>query len=318
MNISIVVTVYNEAKVIREFHKRLREAIDNLPHSFEILYINDGSTDETESEAIVLIRQDTRVRLINLSRNFGHEAALTAGLDFADGDVVITMDGDGQHPPGYILDLLDLHAQGFDVVLTQRFTDPDVGLVKRVTSKLFYWLINLLSQTEVVPGGSDYRLLSRDAVLSFRQIREINRFIRGLVNWMGYRWTTLHIEHSPRIAGESKYGVRKLFNLAYDAIFSFSTVPIRLMIIVGFIVLSLAFLEFLDPLIQVLRGRDELLPGWTTLIVSVLVLGATQLMTLAIVGQYVGLVYEEVKGRPIYLLRGKPLDSEGLDDESST
>jgi len=314
MNVSIVVPVYNEAQVIAEFHQRLRSAIDALPYSFEIWYVNDGSCDQTEAVVIEIIRQDNRVRLLNLSRNFGHQAALTAGLDFAEGQAVITMDGDGQHPPEYIEDLLDLYERGFDVVLTQRTDNQEGTFLKRSTSWLFYRLINLMSATTVVPGAADFRLMSRMVVLSLRQMRETHRFLRGLVTWTGFRWTTIQIRPSSRIAGESKYSLRKMMRLAYEAIFSFSTVPIRLSILLGICVLGLACLEFLDPLILILSGRaHELVPGWTTLIISALVLGATQLITLAIIGQYVGLIYEEVKRRPLYLLQGKPLDRTTLD-----
>jgi glycosyltransferase involved in cell wall biosynthesis len=319
MNVSIVIPVYNEAAVLPEFHRRLREVIDSHPHNFEVWYVNDGSVDETESIVTDLIRQDERVRLINFSRNFGQQAALTAGLDFANGDVVITMDGDGQHPPEYIDDLLALHSQGFDVVFTQRPEDPDAGPFKRITSKGFYFVINLLSRSSVVPGASDFRLMSKEAVMSFRQIREIHRFVRGLVKWLGFRWTVMQIEHKPRIAGETKYGMRSMFRLAFEAIFSFSTIPIHLTIVLGLFVLGLAFIQFLDPLILILSGRtEELVPGWTTLIMSVLILGATQLITLAIIGQYVGLIYEEVKCRPLYLLRGKPVDRDSIGVERST
>ena len=318
MNVSIVVPVCNEEQVLTEFHRRLRAAIDALPHSFEIWYVNDGSTDRTEALVAEIIRQDDRVHLLNLSRNFGHQAALTAGLDFADGEVVITMDGDGQHSPDYIDDMLDLYECGFDVVLTQRTDDQRVGPLKRSTSWLFYRLINLLSATTAISGAADFRLMSREVVLSFRSMRETHRFLRGLVRWAGFRWTVIQIEQPPRIAGKSKYSLQKMMRLAYEAIFSFSIVPIRLSILLGVFVLVLALLQFLDPLILILSGKThELVPGWTTLIISVLVLGAVQLITLSIVGQYVGLIYEEVKRRPLYLLRGKPLDRATLDTQES-
>jgi len=315
MNVSIVVPVYNEDQGLFEFHQRLCAVIDMLPYCFKIWYVNDGSTDRTEEIIIEIIRKDDRVRLLNLSRNFGHQAALTAGLDFADGQVVITMDGDGQHSPGYIDDMLALYRCGFDVVLTRRVDEQEVRSFKRFTSWLFYRLINLLSATTVTPDAADFRLMSREVVMSFRRIRETHRFLRGLVTWMGFRWTVVQIESSSRIAGRSKYSLQKMARLAYEAVFSFSTVPIRLSILLGILVLGLACFQFFDPLILILTGKThELVPGWTTLIISVLILGATQLVTLAIVGQYVGLIYEEVKRRPLYLLRGKPLDRTMLDE----
>ena len=309
MNVSIVVPLYNEAQGLVGFHCQLDEMLASLPHQFKIWYVNDGSTDHTEALVIELMRDDEKVHLLNLSRNFGHQAALTAGLDFADGDVVITMDGDGQHPPRYIADMLDLYQRGFEVVLTQRAEDPKLSLLKRSSSRGFYGLISALSATPILPSAADFRLMSYEAVLAFRQIRETHRFLRGLVMWMGFRWTVLQIDPGQRLAGSSKYSLRKMMRLAYEAVFSFSTVPIRLSILLGIVVLSLALLQFLDPLILILSGRaKELVPGWTTLLISVLVLGATQVITLAIIGQYIGLIYEEVKRRPLYFLRGKPLD----------
>lgn len=315
MEVSIVVPLYNEEASLPEFHGRLTAAIDALPHAFDIWYVNDGSRDQTEAIVTGILRRDDRVHLLNLSRNFGHQAALTAGVDFATGDVVITMDGDGQHPPELIGDLLDLHGRGFDLVLTQRTKERE-GAFKNTTSWLFYRLIHLLGARDVLPAAADFRLMSREVVEGFRHIRESHRFIRGLVAWMGFRSTVLQFQAAPRIAGKSKYGARKMMRLAYEAIFSFGTGPIRFSILLGLVVLLFAFLQFLDPLVMILSGRaEELVPGWTTLIISVLVLGATQVLTLAIVGQYVGLIYEEVKRRPLYLLRGRPLDRDDLPDE---
>ena len=314
--VAVVVPVYNEQEVLLEFHERLRATIDTLPQTFEVWYVNDGSTDGTESVVAEIIGQDPRVRLLNLSRNFGHQAALTAGLDFASGDAVITMDGDGQHPPACLVDMLDLYRRGFDVVLTQRADESETGLFKRTTSRWFYRLLNWMTSTPVVPGAADFHLMSEQAVLSFRQVRESHRFIRGLVTWMGFRWTVLQFKPDRRIAGQSKYSLRKMLLLANDAVFSFGTAPIRLALFLGLCVLGLAFIEFLDPLVHILTGRtSELVPGWTTLLLSVLVLGATQLITLAILGRYVGLIYEEVKKRPLYLLRGSPVDQSTLRDE---
>ena len=318
MVISIVTPIHNEASGLVQFHRLLRDSIDNLRHTFEIWYVNDGSTDDTIKVVRGIIRDDHRVHLINLSRNFGHQAALTAGLDFADGEVVITMDGDGQHSPHYIPTMLKLHEQGFDIVLTQRLHDRDASLVKRLTSRLFYPLANLFSDTSVIQGAADFRLMNREAVSSFRQLRESHRFLRALVGWMGFRWTIIQIEISPRIAGSSKYSMRKMLRLAYEAVFSFGTRPIRYTILLGFFVLLLAFIQFIDPLILILSGRaSELVPGWTTLIISVLILGATQLITFAIVGQYVGLIYEQVKQRPIYLLREEPIDHKRLGSQDA-
>ena len=319
MDVSVVIPIHNEAGGLAMFHQLLRDSIDRLHHNFDIWYVNDGSTDDTDQVVQGIMEEDNRVHVLNLSRNFGSQAALTAGLDFANGEVVITMDGDGQHAPRYIESMLELHDQGFDIVLTQRAHYPDVSLTKRLTSRLFYPLINAFSDATLIPGVTDYRLMSREVVSSFRQMRESHRFLRALVGWMGFRWTVIQIELSPRLVGTTKYSMRKLWRLAYEAVFSFGTKPIRFAILLGFLVLFLAFLQFLDPLIVILSGRArEVVPGWITLIISVLILGATQLITLAIVGQYVGLIYEQVKQRPLYMLRGEPLDQQRLESQEST
>jgi dolichol-phosphate mannosyltransferase len=249
---------------------------------------------------------DPRVGIVELSRNFGHQVALTAGIDFADGDVVISMDGDGQHPPELIPELLKLYQQGFDLVLTQRRT-PQPGFIKRVTTWLFYSIIRYLSDTPVLPNSSDFRLMSRQVVLGMRQIREQHRFLRGLIGWMGFRTTVLVFDPPPRIAGTSKYTIRKMLKLAVDAVFSFSTVPMRLSILIGFAFMLLALYQFGDALLLILRGeQNRLVPGWTSLITSVLFIGGVQLIILGIIGQYVGMAFQESKRRPLYFLRNPP------------
>lgn len=312
MKASIVVPLYNE-EGLDEFHRRLRSVIDALPHAFEVWYVNDGSTDRSEAVVHNIIRQDHRVRLLNLTRNFGKEAALAAGLDFADGDVVITMDGDGQHPPHLISDMISLYQQGFDLVSTQRSERP--GGLRGAASWLFYRLVNLVSAVPVLPQSTDFQLLSREVVLDLRQMREARRFLRGLLSWAGFRFAVISFTPLPRIAGASRYALPELTQQAYNAFLSCGTRP-GCLSLVGLGVLAMGCLGSAVLALSMTTGEAALLtPGWIVLIVGVWLLGSAQLIALLIVGQYVALIYEQVRRRPLYLLRGKPVDHETLTGE---
>jgi len=278
--------------------------VDGLPCECTIWYVDDGSDDQTADLVNHIAKRHSGVRLLELSRNFGHQIALTAGIDHADGDVVITMDGDGQHPPELIPTLIALYQQGYDIVLTQRVEATDEGSFKKVTSRGFYWLINRLSQTEVVAGSADFRLMSREVVLGLREFREYHRFLRGLIIWMGYRRAVVPFEPDRRIAGTTKYSLHKMVNLASNAVFSFSTLPLKLAIFLGFVLVLLAAAEALYTVYFFVSGqRNLLVPGWASLMFAVLGIGGVQLIMLGVIGQYIGLIFQETKRRPLYLLR---------------
>ena len=318
LHVGIIVPLYNEAVGVQEFHKRLCAVLDRLPYQFNIWYVDDGSEDQTGAIVTNISAHDSRVTLLQLSRNFGHQIALTAGLDHADGDVVITMDGDGQHPPELIPQLLELYEQGYEIVFTQRIEAAGASLFKRLTSKGFYWLINRLSETEVLFDSADFRLMSRDVVLGLRQIREYHRFIRGLVIWMGYRRAVVRFEPDQRIAGTTKYSVRKMLNLASNAVFSFSTLPLKLAILLGFVLVLLAVAEGVYTLYFFISGQRSLLvPGWASLMFALLGIGGVQLIMLGVIGQYIGLIFQEVKHRPLYLLRGQASARQQIEAEEA-
>jgi glycosyltransferase involved in cell wall biosynthesis len=226
LHVDIVVPVYNEEEGIDSFHQSLIQVIDKLPCLFRIIYINDGSGDHTQEHLTGFADHDKQVTVVELSRNFGHQSALCAGLDLADGDVVISMDGDGQNPPDLIPEMLSLHQNGYDIVLMQRLDRIKMPVFKRMTSTSFYWVINRLSNTPIIPGAADFRLMGRNAVLALRQMPEYHRFLRGMVSWMGFRTAILPYEATERLAGESKYSLKKMVLLALDAIFSFSLTPL--------------------------------------------------------------------------------------------
>jgi dolichol-phosphate mannosyltransferase len=302
--IAIVVPVYNEEAAIEQFHQELVRVIDTCPEEFIIYYINDGSDDRSCEILREIAKADPRVSLAELSRNFGHQAALTAGIDLAEGDAVITMDGDGQHPPDLIPELIELFKSGNDIVLTQRISEQRIGFIKRFTSQFFYTLINRVGDTIIFPHSADFRLLSKDVVLELRRMREYHRFLRGMVAWMGYRVGVIPFKAPQRIAGYTKFSFKKMFRFAIDAIFSFSLVPIGMSIILGLLFMFLATCEMLYVLYLLITGNAaQLVPGWSSLMFVLLFLGGTILILLGTIGYYVGMIFQESKGRPIYLLK---------------
>jgi polyisoprenyl-phosphate glycosyltransferase len=313
--VDIIIPVYNEEDAAASFHSQLAQALASLPDPFRIIYVNDGSTDGTAEVLDRIASSDQRVTVVELSRNFGHQAALTAGLDLSEGDYVITMDGDGQHPPHLIGEMLSLARSGYDVVLTQRIEEGQRPAFKKWSSSLFYRLINRIGDTQILPGSADFRLLSRPVVLSLRSMREYHRLLRGMVSWAGYRSVILPYHQPERLGGRSKYSARKMLNLAMNAIFSFSLVPLYIGISVGVIFLFLALLEMAYVLSFWITGNQAgLAPGWSSLMFVLLVVGGSLMISLGFIGIYVGYIFQEVKRRPIYFIRqisGKDVDLRG-------
>jgi polyisoprenyl-phosphate glycosyltransferase len=303
-SLDIVVPVYNEESAIEEFHQKLWQVASTLPYRITICYVNDGSSDNTGPILHRLAETNSRVIVAELSRNFGHQAALSAGLDLSTSDIVITMDGDGQHPPELIPQMLQLFQSGYDIVLTQRSNDRDLAFFKRTTSSAFYGLLNRIGDTKIVSGVADYRLMSRQAVNALKQMPEYHRFLRGMISWMGFKSVILPYAALKRIGGEPKYSIRKMGRLAMDAIFSFSLVPLRISIALGIFFLILAGVEVLYVLNFWLRGReDRLVPGWSSLMFMLLIVGGVLLIAIGTIGIYVGYIFQEVKRRPIYLIK---------------
>jgi len=307
MKVDLVIPVFNEAGVVEQTHARIRAVIDSLPDEFCIYYVDDGSTDETPQVLAELARNDRRVRVIELSRNFGHQAALTAGLDAARGEVVISMDGDGQHPPEMIPQMIELIRAGYDVVQTQRLDQAEPASFKKWTSGLFYRLINLISGTRILPGAADFRALSRQAVDALKAMPEYHRFLRGMVAWIGYPTVILPYQPAERISGQSKYSLAKMLRLALDAIFSFSLMPLYIGLSLGGLLLCLAAAEMIYVLSFWVSGRSaNLAPGWSSLMFVILIVGGMLMVLLGFIGVYVGYIFQEVKRRPVYLVkRGK-------------
>jgi len=311
--VSVVIPLLNEAECLPRLHEELRRHCDPLPYRFEFLFVDDGSTDRSSAVLAELHRGDQRVRYLLLSRNFGHQAALSAGLAQAAGDAVIMMDGDLQHPPAVIPQLLEKFEAGYDVVNTVRRETADVGPVKRLSSSLFYRFFNWVGSVQIVPGGADFRLVSRPATDALNDLPEVHRFLRGLVPWLGFRQTTIDFVAPSRFAGQSKYNLRRSLRLALEGLTAFSFYPLRRMMLLGWVITLLSFVYGVYVLGAHLFARNTV-PGWTSLLLCVLFLGGCQLLALGVLGEYLGRVLEQVKGRPLFIVReavGLPLPHTG-------
>lgn len=306
ITVDLVIPVFNEDGVIEHTHKRICDVMDSLAYDIHFIYVDDGSNDGTVATLRKIVEDDPRVTLLQLSRNFGHQAALTAGMDASRGDVVITMDGDGQHPPEMIPQILGLIAQGYDIVQTQRMDAAQPASFKKWTSGFFYRLINMISGTQVVPGTADFRALTRPAVNALKTMPEYHRFLRGMVSWIGYSMVILPYQPADRISGVSKYSLSKMIRLAMDAIFSFSLVPLYVGLSLGGILFCLAAVEMIYVLSFWVTGRtSNLAPGWSSLMFVILIVGGMLMALLGFIGVYVGYIFQEVKRRPVYLIKGE-------------
>jgi dolichol-phosphate mannosyltransferase len=302
--VDLVIPVFNEAGVIDQFHAQLSAVLGGLSSPFQIYFVDDGSTDGTADALRAIAASDPRVTVLTLSRNFGHQAALTAGLDAAQGDFVISLDGDGQHPPEMLPQMIELYQQGYDIVQAQRVEAGKAFSFKQITSAAFYNLINTISGTQIAPGAADFRGLSRPAVDALKSMPEYHRFLRGMVSWLGYRSIILPYHQPQRVAGKSKYSFGKMFRLASDAIFSFSLIPLYIGLSAGAMFFCLAALEMIYVLSFWIRGdTSNLAPGWSSLMFVILIVSGMLMVLLGFIGIYVGYIFQEVKRRPVYLLK---------------
>ncbi|HYO53240.1 glycosyltransferase family 2 protein [Archangium sp.] len=299
---SLVIPVFNEEEVLPELYRRVTQVMAAAETSYELVLIDDGSSDKTWEIMQRLRASDERVSLVRLSRNFGHQIALTAGLEHARGETVVVLDADLQDPPELIPRMLELWREGHDVVYGVRTRREGEGIFKRSTAAVFYRLIGRLTSVHIPADTGDFRLMSRPVVEALKRVRERNRFVRGLVAWVGFRQVGLPYERAHRAAGETKYPFSKMLRFAVDAIISFSILPLRLATGFGFLVSFFSFAYAAHAVyLKVVTG--ESLPGWASLMVGIAFLGGVQLLCLGIVGEYLGRIYDEVKARPLYLLQ---------------
>lgn len=301
MFLSVIVPCFNEQEVLPETHRRLTQVLEGVGEDYELLYVNDGSRDGTLPMLRELERADPQVRVLNLSRNFGHQIAVSAGLDHARGRVTVIIDADLQDPPEVMVEMIAKWRDGYDVVYGQRRTRPGENAFKLGSARLFYRLLNVLSDRPIPVDVGDFRLLDRQVVEAMRGMREYDRFLRGMVSWVGFRQCAVPYDRDARFAGVSKYPLMKMLHLAADGILSFSVTPLRAAIILGLLSAAVAFAGIIYAVILRLT-TSAWVSGWTLLFVAILFMGGVQLVTAGIIGEYVGRIYREVKGRPLYLL----------------
>jgi glycosyltransferase involved in cell wall biosynthesis len=303
MKLSVAIPIFNEAETLPPLIVELRSVLETLDCDYEILFVNDGSDDDTLAILTREASSDPRIKVLILSRNFGHQVALTAALDFSTGDAVVIMDGDLQDPPELLPEMIRLYRAGYDIVSPQRISRQGDSWVKQRTASLFYWVISKLTENQVSPEVGDFRLLSRRAVVGLRQFREQRRFVRGLVGWMGLREILLPFHRRARLAGSTKYPWTKMARLSWVAVTSLSSLPLRLSIVAGFFASGIAILYFLYAGYAKFIKKD-VVQGWTSIVFLQCFFFGVTLLCLGILGQYIAHIYEEARSRPLYVLSG--------------
>ena len=305
----VVSPCYNEAAGLRAFHAALKPVLASLDgFDHRIVFVDDGSVDATLAELNALAREDSNVRVYSFSRNFGHQVALSAGCDVAHGDVFVLLDSDLQHPPSLIPAMVAKWRAGADIVSAVRRHTAGVSFLKRTTARAFYAFLNSISETRIVPGAADFVLLNAPARNALLRMPERHRFLRGMVSWIGFRREFVEYEAPARNTGESSYTLRRMLHLASDALFSFSTAPVRLATRLGLAVVTCGMLYLAYILYTVVAHPQRIVQGWTSLIIVVLILSGTQIMFVGLIGEYIARIFEESKARPLYLFKQRPLD----------
>jgi len=303
--ISIIAPIYNEAGNLHELHSRIKDVLDSTSDSWELILIDDGSTDGSADVIQGLCEQDKNVRQVIFARNFGHQLAVTAGLDYSRGDAVVIIDSDLQDPPEVILELLAKWRMGFEVVYAVRSEREGESWFKKVTASIFYRMINRITDVDIPLDTGDFRLIDRKVVNVINQMRERHRFLRGMSVWVGFKQTGVTYKRAARAVGETKYPLDKMIKFASDAITSFSYLPLQLAMYLGFIAAALSILAI--PIVIVLRASgSQAFLGQATTLIAVLFLGGVQLISLGILGEYIGRLYDQSKGRPLYIVRDAP------------
>lgn len=297
--LSVIVPLFNEEEIVSKTFAVLEQELAGIEH--ELIFVNDGSTDRTREILEGLLPKTPQNRLINFSRNFGHQAAFSAGLKHATGDAVVIIDGDLQDPPALIRDMLEKWKEGFQVVYAQRRKRAGETVFKKVTAHYFYKILHLLTNIDIPRDTGDFRLMDRAVVDQLNALPERNRFLRGLVCWVGFRRTGILYDRQERTAGTSKYPLRKMLRLAMDGITSFSTTPLKISFLTGFAATLIAFAIFVWSVLEKFLNPVTTVPGWASLMTAVVFFGGIQLMSIGILGEYIGRIYEEVKQRPLYI-----------------
>lgn len=300
--ITYIFPIYNETGNIPLLYETMHKLLaENKPYDYEIIFVNDGSKDDSLEKLIKIQKKDKRVRVIDLSRNFGHQIAVTAGLDYAKGDAVIIMDSDMQDPPRVSFDLIKKWEQGFEVVYAQRKTRKDT-FFKKLTADMFYRTLQKLAEIDIPRNTGDFRLMDRKVVDEIKKFKEHNRFLRGMVSFVGFKQTAVLFDRDERHAGETGYPLKKMLKFAADGIFSFSNAPIKLISRVGYAIAGISFLGIVYAIIMKLFFPEVTIEGWTFIVISILFIGGVQLIMLGVLGAYIGRIYTESQARPLYMI----------------
>jgi glycosyltransferase involved in cell wall biosynthesis len=312
--ISVVVPMFNEEEVIEVTYRRLKAVLDTLGETYEIVFVNDGSRDKTSDIVRGLCAEDQNVKLVEFSRNFGHQIAVTAGMDHSSGRSVVLIDADLQDPPGLIVDMVARWREGYDVVYGKRVERKGESWFKKMTAALFYRLLRSMTSVNIPVDTGDFRLMDRKVCDALSSMRERSRFIRGMVSWAGFKQTSVDYVRDERFAGETKYPLRKMIKLSLDAMTSFSTKPLKIASVLGFVLSAVGFVYFFIVLYQHFF-TDSTTQGWTSLVAISLLFHGITLSLLGVLGEYIGRTYEETKRRPLYLV-SDAINFEGQEEPS--
>lgn len=300
---SVVVPMYNEEAVLHETYRRLTQVMENSEVEYEIVFVNDGSRDKTAEMLNEICDKDKRVKLLDFSRNFGHQIAITAGMDHSSGQCVVVIDGDLQDPPELIPEMIKKWKEGYDVVYGKRISRKGESLFKKFTAAAFYRFLKSMTDVNIPVDTGDFRLIDRRVCEALKRVNEKNRYVRGLVSWLGFKQTAIEFEREERFAGETKYPLKKMLKLAFDGITSFSYKPLKLASYLGTFLSCASFLYLIFIVIQRIFFPATVQPGWASILAAMLFFNGITLLMLGIIGEYIGRIYDEAKGRPLYLIR---------------
>ena len=306
--ISVVLPIYNEEKGLRDFVAELKTELDKSTEEYEILFVNDGSKDSSMQVIKSICKEHSNAKYINLSRNFGHQIAVSAGIDFAQGDKVVLIDSDGQDPPEVILPMLEKMAEGYDVVYAQRIKRANESFMKKMTAKFFYKTLNKITSIDIPVDTGDFRVMNRKVVNALKRMPEKQRYLRGQIAWLGFEQTSYMYERKGRNAGETGYTYQKMIRLALDAITSFSNWPLRVATLSGFACAALGLVLIMYTLYsRFVLGVYQ--PGWASLMITIVFLGGIQLLGIGMIGEYISRISDNVKNRPLYLVDETNIDA---------
>ena len=304
--LSIIIPMYYEEKVVNECYKRLKQMVEKLKgYDYELIFVNDGSKDNTLNLLEEIAKNNNKVKIISFSRNFGHQAAVTAGLKYATGDAIVIIDADLQDPPEKIPEMLKLWEQGYEVIYAKRKSRKGESAFKLLTAKMFYNTLDALSDVEIPKDTGDFRLVDRKVVNTINEMPEHNKFLRGLFSWVGYKQIPFEYERQERFAGKTKYPLKKMLKLASDGIISFSTKPLKLVGYVGIVSILLSLIILIYSLVSFAFNLNNLTAGWTSIMVTVTFFAGVQLLSIWIISEYIGRIYDESKNRPQYIIDKK-------------